>query len=336
MEKKKIYCQYQDCQADWNEASHVCLNGEIDAKKCKNYIGNDKPKERSVVEGEPKPTEDEKKTSKKQVELSIPWTGDALGGLDLTFISNIKQPFFMGIIGKSKAGKTTLLATLYMLLRSGKSIGDYQFAGSYTLLGWEKIAQGLTFRAKKTTTFPPHTPANTSRIPSLLHLLLKDKQNQYHDIIFTDAPGEWFSNWAKSANADDSKGAKWIDEVADAYIYVADCKALNNDFGTEQSTMKPIISRMSDTHDNRPIAWVWMKADYSLAPEVKEKLLKDIKKKLHNVKDYNVSVINRNNEEVIESILILMNQLLMENHHKKNLIPIIKPKNEEDFFFIIR
>lgn len=336
MDYIKIYCSYQDCQSDWKVDEPTCLCGETDVKKCKNYIGEDKPQESLPKDNKEKSIEGEDNTPKKQGDLPIPWTGDAFGGLDLTFISNTKQPFFIGIIGKAKAGKTTLLATLYMLLRNGKSIGDYQFAGSYTLLGWEKIARGLTFRATNYVSFPPHTSANTARVPSLLHLLLKDKQNQYHDIIFTDAPGEWFSNWGKSVNAVNSRGAKWIDEVADAFIYVADCKKLNDEFGAEMSNMMPILSRMSDTHDNRPTAWIWMKSDCSLEPEEKEDLLTDIKKKLPNIKDYNVSVINRENDETIESILIFMNQLLTENYHKKNLIPIIKPKNEDDFFFIIR
>jgi hypothetical protein len=166
--ENKIYCIEPNCQEYWDEENPDCKCGETNYKeKCQNYRGN-KNTEGGVVET----------TVINQDILPLSWHANAMGVLDIGWLSAKKQPLIIGVIGQSQAGKTTLLATLYMLLRSGQNIGGYTFAGSYTLLGWEKIAEPMSFHTHKKVHFPPHTSSNAARLPGLLHLLLKDKNGQ--------------------------------------------------------------------------------------------------------------------------------------------------------------
>ena len=45
----------------------------------------------------------------------------------------------IGLIGPPDSGKTSLLAFVYMWLLKHGQLGDWQFAGSWTLGGWESV-----------------------------------------------------------------------------------------------------------------------------------------------------------------------------------------------------
>lgn len=322
----QIYCSYQDCQEDWNEKKPACLCGESDYKKCGNYLGRQDKTE----------TVHESSAETASEDVALPWSSSSLGSTDLEYISALQHPYIIGVIGQAKSGKTTFLATLYMLLRSGKTIEGYTFAGSYTLLGWEKIAQFLTFNTHKKISFPPHTSANMARVPGLLHLLLKDEDGIYKDIILTDAPGEWFTEWAKSADGHAAIGAKWIDDAADAFIIVADCSAFKANAGKERHALLQIVERMKNTHNQRPIALAWTKSDHDLSQEIKERIGSKVAGQLPNVKPYKLAVINRKSDKEIDDILVLIRGLLAESQHKRNIVAPLVIKSEDDFFFTIR
>lgn len=320
------YCQDKDCETYWDEENPEsnCQCGNPNYKKCEYYIG-----ERTGESEEPSANEVDTET------LFLPWHSNAMGSLDAEWINSKRQPFIIGVVGNAEAGKSTLLANLYMLMRNGKNIGDYAFSGSYTLLGWERLAHFLSFHTHKRVSFPPHTSSNNARIPGLLHLLLKDKNGQFQDVLFTDAPGEWFTNWSDIADADESKGAKWINENADAFIIVADSKAFNE----SQSKARPlfrIVSRMRDTHNMRPTALVWAKSDISIDAQIKAVISEKIITQLPNTQTYDVAVINHDSEDLSLNVLKLVNQLLTEQYDKKNELPEIAISNPNDFFFTIR
>lgn len=317
-------CTYPDCQADWHNDKPHCLCGEPDYRKCKNYVGETTH-----------PVAEVDATTGSE-ESSILWSGSAMGSLDVQQASAIKHPFVIGLVGPAKAGKTTLLAALYLLIRNGKKIGQYEFAGSYTLLGWEKIAHFMTLNGRKKVSFPPHTSANMARVPGLLHFLLKDKFGRYRDVLLTDAPGEWFSDWAKAADAEASIGARWIDEIADAFVIVADSKAFEHNIGMARHTLMQIVERMKNTHHQRPTALVWTKADISLSDELKSRVNKNVKTLLTNTSIHYMAVINRKSDADIECILEFINDLLTKADEQHNQLPTVPPKSENDFFFLMR
>ena len=321
----KVFCRYTDCQQDWSEQKPTCLCGEPDYKKCENYVGGEQVTDTPAISD-----------ITIQVTNGIAWSASAMGSVDLEFISAKRIPYVIGVVGQSKTGKTTFLATLYMLLRSGKAVGNHKFAGSYTLLGWEKIAHFLTFNYQKKISFPPHTSANMSRVPGLLHLLLKDDNDCYKDLIFTDAPGEWFTEWAKSADGSSSIGAKWIDDAAAAFVLIADSAAFKASLGKERHSLMQIVERMKNTNQNRPVALAWTKSDEDLEESSKTVILQKVQAQLPQVSAYDIAVINRKTDENLTDILKIVEVLLNESEQLRNTAPTVKVQNEDDFFFTIR
>src|SRR5690242_4491876 len=90
--------------------------------------------------------------------IMLPWSGSAMGLVDLGFVSGRGKPIVIGVAGPENAGKTTLLACWYLLLGRGllEHI-DHFFAGSYTLEGWESVAGALRWDPGRSASFPPHT-----------------------------------------------------------------------------------------------------------------------------------------------------------------------------------
>lgn len=321
------YCKDEDCQNTWDIEKPECKCGEPNHTKCNNYIGNQKIKDNN----------EEQLNAKQQEGLLLSWHGNAMGELDIAWLNVKKQPLIIGVIGPADAGKTTLLAALYMLLRGGKSIGDYTFAGSYTLLGWEKLAHFLSFNTHKKIHFPPHTSSKEARLPGLLHLILKDKNGNLHNILFTDAPGEWFINWAKSSEAPESKGARWIDENADAFVIIADTKAFSENIGSSRRVLTSIAERMKNTHQNRPTVLAWTKATFEIDNTVKYGISERVKTNLHSVKVFDTAVIDINEENscLLDNILEIFNHILSEKYAQRNKKPIVSVTNTDDFFFSI-
>ena len=88
----------------------------------------------------------------------LPWSGRPLGLSDLVFLAGRAHPFVVGVVGPYNAGKTTLLAAWYLLTGRGTlSKRDRQFAGSYSLAGWESVAGSLRWTPGQPLAFPPHT-----------------------------------------------------------------------------------------------------------------------------------------------------------------------------------
>jgi hypothetical protein len=323
------YCKYVECNEDWNTEKPDCQCGEEDYEDCRNYIGAN-----SIDKVLKK---DEKDKSKQKI--NIPWHANAMGALDLDFIKSKRQPFIIGVAGPPDAGKTTLIAAIYMLLRGGKSIGEYTFSGSYTLLGWEKLASSLSFNSHKKVYFPPHTSSNTARVPGLLHLELRNNRNQPLDLLFTDAPGEWFVNWSSNSETKDSQGAKWIDDHADAFILVADSHAFNTRIGKARNTLMKIVGRMKNTHQNRPVSLVWTKSDEKMKhKDIKTIITDKVKLNLNGVKKYETAVINQSymTKELLTDSLEIVNFLLEEKKNQVNKKPNINIQDSDDFFFSIR
>jgi hypothetical protein len=208
----------------------------------------------------------------------IAWTGNSFGLTDLSFLTASSKPIIIGITGAASAGKTTYLSSLYCLLRHGRKIGGYNFSGSYTLNGWEDISWYLSWKENGNIQFPPHTANNTGRIPGLLHLALRTELGEKTDLIFTDAPGEWFDHWRNNVDSENAKGAKWIHDNSDAFLLFADCDMLS---GTKRGLAKHQINSVADrlfkNLEARPIGLIWSKSDIEIPISTKEQLLQHIK-----------------------------------------------------------
>lgn len=210
--------------------------------------------------------------------IRIPWTGNSFGLTDLNFLTACVKPILIGISGVANAGKTSFLASLYCLLRHGNEIGNYSFAGSLTLNGWEDIAWYLSWKENGNIQFPPHTANNSGRIPGLLHLAIKDTLGEKTDLIFTDAPGEWFDHWRNNVNSENAKGAKWIHDNSDAFLLFADCEMLvGSKRGQAKLQINSVADRLFERIESRPIGLVWSKSDIEITDTTREQILQHMK-----------------------------------------------------------
>lgn len=251
-------CSQDSCFPDETGCN---VEGHLRIKECKYY--NSAGEEPETVD---QSFEDEEL-------LHIPWTGSAMGLEDLKFLTASSSPILIGITGVASAGKTTFLALLYSLLRHGVKIGDYSFCGSKTLVGWENIAWYLSWKRDNDIQFPPHTSSNAGRVPGLLHLALRNGAGVKKDLIFTDAPGEWFDKWSYNKDDINAEGANWIHQNADAFLLFADCDQLSGqEQGASRRQIKLVADRLSDNLGSRPLGLVWSKSDIQMDEDMKNQI----------------------------------------------------------------
>lgn len=192
----------------------------------------------------------------------LPWSGHSLGTVDLQFVAARSKPTVVGIVGPHNAGKTTVLTMTYLSLLHGLMLPSHTFAGSFTLGSWENLAHTLRWHMDQRPMFPPHTSSGAQRLPGLLHLGFRNKIDGIDDVLFTDAPGEWFGRWAVDKHAPDAEGARWISRYADAFMLFADSEALAGpNRGEARNRFRALAERLGSEAQGRRVALVWSKAD---------------------------------------------------------------------------
>lgn len=217
------------------------------------------------------------KTAKKlAAATSIPWTGEWLRPEQLDLLTHRGTPKIIGLVGSSGAGKTTYLAMLYSLLFNGKRIENWDFAGSYTLNGWELQAKTLQVQEDGTVRNPDATPSDKD-FYSLYHFALRHEVF-FHDVLFADSSGEVFSKWADNVNDPAAENARWIYDNAHAFLLFVDCEAIINQRGRAGRDIIQLAEQVKSGLRGRPVVIVWSKAD--LADQMRENIVEAIKQSL--------------------------------------------------------
>lgn len=226
-------------------------------------------------------------------ELLLPWSGSAVGLVDLGFVAGRTKPLVVGIVGPQNAGKTTLLAAWYLLIGRGLTGSDQRrFAGSYSLAGWEAVASTLRLHPGKQPSFPPHTTSRAGRAPGLLHLAFRNTNGEIRGYTFTDAPGEWFHKWAVNRGAVDGEGARWVAEHADLFLLIADREALSGpNMGSARGSLQLLARRLAAERGGRPVAHVWTKSDVAIAPEMEEAVRDAVLGPMPDAREFSVSIV---------------------------------------------
>jgi hypothetical protein len=289
-----------------------------------------------------KDTSDVNRVELSKTELDgqrVNWTGSAMGLTDLQALTARSRILLIGLVGMENAGKTTFLALLYSLLRRGQSITCYHFAGSYTLSGWELIASFLTFQdGSNQVTFPPHTSRNAGRVPGLLHLALKTEAGLLLDVVFTDAPGEWFNEWRSNRQADNALGAEWIHQHGDGFLLFADCEELvGANRGSTRTNIQMIADRLVVNLGSRPLGLVWSKSDVeNTRPTMREKIQGHIQTKVpQHYQEFSVSVMQDDpqwNQQVLQAVGWLLDTIQYEPSQQVPSIPLV----DTDDLFLLR
>jgi hypothetical protein len=266
--------------------------------------------------------------------VRVPWTGNTFGLQDLNFLTSTSSVVLIGVAGVASAGKTTFLATLYCLLRHGHKIGDYHFAGSLTLIGWENIAWYLSWDIQNEIQFPPHTSSNAGRIPGLLHISLRNDNGEKKDLLFTDAPGEWFGHWVVNKNDNNAAGAEWVHEHANAFLLFADCEMLSgSQLGKARQQTKQVADRLKHNLENRPLGLVWSKSDIKLNEGIKKQISDHIQNSsISNYREFKTSVRNETSSDLQLNILESINWILTVLSSETNELPRVKRFAPTDLF----
>ena len=231
--------------------------------------------------------------------LLLPWSGSALGLVDLSFVAGPGKPMVIGIVGPQNAGKTTLLAAWYLLIGRGLACSEQRrFAGSYSLAGWEALAGSLRWSPGHPPNFPPHTTSRGGRAPGMLHASFRSGSGDARGYLFTDASGEWFQKWSINRDAPDAEGARWVSEKADVFLLIADRQALaGENKGSARSALQLLARRLAAERAGRPIALIWTKADVPIAPEIEKAVRDAVMKLMPDTREFSVSVSSASGDE---------------------------------------
>ena len=239
-----------------------------------------------------------------QADVRVPWSGCALGLADLLPLLPRARHMLIGVLGAHDAGKTTLLIANYLQLLRGKHLGTMQFAGSRTLGAWEALAAWMRFHdAAASPNFPPHTPRGTGRVPGLLHLALRNELDEFRDVLLTDAPGEWFAEWAINETAAAAEGGQWIADNADAFLLIADCAQLSGENrGPARNALRTLIERLGNHVNKRPLILVWTKseAQYCVPDGIRNAIQKALK---DNIPDAHEMAVTISQPETLLAVL---------------------------------
>lgn len=300
----------------------TCDLGFLDRAKCSAWKGRD------AAEAAP----GEMATD----ELLLPWSGSALGLVDLGFVAGRTKPLIVGIVGPQNAGKTTLLAAWYLLIgRDLTASNKRRFAGSYSLAGWEAVAGALRWAPGQQPSFPPHTTSRGGRAPGLLHLAFRDADGEARGYLFADAPGEWFQKWAVNRDAVDGEGARWVAEHADLFLLIADREALSGpNMGSARGSLQLLARRLAAERAGRPVALVWTKSDVAIAPEM-EKAVRDAAfGSMPDVVEFSVSIASDTDaSDKGQGLLELLDWTLGIRRQRVSLPPVSAISSDPLFIF---
>ena len=300
-----------------------CKEGNIDFKKdCSHWVesSEDKPVEQ-VFLGE-------------EGSHLLTWTGNSLGLDDLDILKERSSPKLFGSVGEANSGKTTFLGLLYLLLNSGSRIDSWMFANSYSVLGWEYLANYLRYTDAQKFSFPPRTSTKYGRGVGMLHLGLKSESNLV-DFVLTDVPGEWFSNWANSVDDPNAGDAPWIDENSDGFLFFIDCDELASNRQLYRHTTIKLLRRVQNNLKNRPVAVLWSKSD--LLSNVNNNDIAKIQRELQkfvNCEEFYISINPGKGNQFHRNIIRSIKWLIEQSNPSRQSTSIEFQKIENDDYFL--
>ncbi len=276
------------------------------------------------------------KLVKEHMKSNLPWTGEPFLVDDIPQVSFRSSPIILGIVGKADAGKTTFLAMLYTLLLNGKSFDRFSFAGTKTIIGWDKLHHKLKIE-KNDVAFPDPTDPKYHR---LFHFALRSNKNILKDILFSDASGETFSLWAQKQDDANAEAARWIYKHSHGFILFVDCENLIVGKNSAKSKIIDIAQMLKHNLQNRPVITVWSKSDKKelVSKQIKDSLKEELTSMFANYTEFDISnfptdepdpIVHENNLKVVDWLL------------SKTIIPvdkdlIVETQNTNDLFLNYR
>jgi len=108
------------------------------------------------------------------------------------------------------------------------------------------------------------------------------------DLLFADAPGEWFIKWARSPSDPTAEGARWVVEHSNTLLLLIDSDAFANSAKLPEArrSTRDLIEQIAARADC-PVAIVWAKDDIQIQDIVRtniEKAIEEFLPKSHSIR----------------------------------------------------
>ena len=137
---QSLRCSRPECEIS---TTGICVEGNTPVESCP-FFGKDL--ENSIDNFEEDSFSQEPSAEDDRVQLDL---GEALSTEEVDQFLRARDARFITIIGESESGKTTLICSLYEKFSRGHFAG-YSFAGSRTLIGFEKKVHHSRINSGKT------------------------------------------------------------------------------------------------------------------------------------------------------------------------------------------
>jgi len=155
---KEARCKEAGCTVS---KDGICLDG-LETSKCSHYYLFD-GKEEDPVASDSRAGEEEKES------VSV-HSGNTMNIKECEVITLASISRLIIFAGLENSGKTTLLITLLELFQKNNFFGNYIFAGSHTLIGFEKMSFPSRIKSDRANSDTIRTPIGDQMF---LHLKLK-------------------------------------------------------------------------------------------------------------------------------------------------------------------
>lgn len=317
-----------------------CKNTECfvhDTGKCYKMIDPPDQCSEYIASNQAEPSAPKSKTPRGENgnSIPVPWDGNVLTPENIGVLSMSSSPIIIGLVGNYKAGKTSYLATLFTLLLNKHRIDGFQFSGSLTIEAWDTLAHTMKFNPE--VQYPEPTPSNPDFF-LLYHLKLKD--SKFRDLLFADASGEVFGQWAANSTDPNAGSARWISRNASAFVFFVDCELLTKRKALAKNELLDIAYRLKDAINERPIAIAWAKGDMlkDIPRELQESLKSDLIEIFPHGQHFTISshsysdadqLCHVNNIQIVKKLL----DSLLDAPSTSINFQVVKPEYQ-DYFFI--
>lgn len=317
----------------------LCFNNKPNLNKCKDWIAEATVAIKTPV-GKGKAVAGQ--TRQKRGELpgsqAVEWSGFSLRLQELELVSRRSNPLIIATVGEVAAGKSSFLGMLHSLLLRGYGLTNYTFAGSVTLLGWEALAVALRFHKGQATDQAP-TPSDPSYY-SLQHWALRRADGRVTDVIFPDASGEVFTQWAVNQADSNAENVRWIHRHADAFVFFVDCEALVNKRGEAVTHLVDLANRLTQDLNGRQVVVAWSKADLlgKVRAPVKQRLEEQLEQAFGAVPHFQISKELRvqPDPQQLENLLVLDAALERIEAYRPPLPELRNTDSTQDLFLLYR
>ncbi len=156
------------------------------------------------------------------------------------------------VAGEADSGKTTLIALAYSAFLKG-SVGEWRFAGSRTLLGFEACVQNHRVSEDSVAPFTLHTPTDVDEFYHLDVQSINDKRNRR--LLLHNISGE---RYQQAMNTTSAAQSLHMVRRADVIVVMLDGRSLLKRASTSQAQSRMVdlllgIAKVGHLGTNQPV-----------------------------------------------------------------------------------